>query len=262
MTEAAAVLRPGDFTPLAEAYSANRPGYAPDVRDSLLALFGRPAGSLTAADVGAGTGIWTRMLAGRVGRVIAVEPNAAMRRCAVMDCHGLGIDIRDGSAEDTGLPDQSVDLVTMASSFHWADFDRATAEFLRVLKPGGWFAALWNPRVIGETGLFRDIEDHIAQLKPGFVRVSSGNAPFTQTLADRLRRHGGFGEVVTLDGQHTEEQSRARYLGLWRSVSDVRTQLGPEKWAAFMDYVDFKTQDLDMLSVTYRTRAWCARKPG
>lgn len=256
------MLRPGDFTPLAEAYAANRPGYAPSVRDSLLALFRRLSATLTVADVGAGTGIWTRMLAGQVGRLIAIEPNAAMRRCAVMDCHGLGIDIRDGSAEATGLPDASVDLVTMASSFHWTDVDRALAEFLRVLKPGGWFAALWNPRVIGEAGLFREIEDHIALLQPGYTRVSSGHSPFTAALADRLRRHGGFAEVVYLEGEHTEEQSRARYLGLWRSVSDVRTQLGPDKWTAFMDYVDYKTQGLDMLSVTYRTRAWCARKPG
>jgi ubiquinone/menaquinone biosynthesis C-methylase UbiE len=46
------------------------------------------------------------------------------------------------------LADGSVDLVSMASSFHWADFDTACDEFHRILRSGGVFVALWNPRLI------------------------------------------------------------------------------------------------------------------
>ena len=37
-----------------------------------------------------------------------------------------------GNAEETGLEPDSIDMLTMASSFHWADFEVATKEFHRV----------------------------------------------------------------------------------------------------------------------------------
>src|SRR3954447_1036020 len=141
--------RHGDFTGLAQAYSQYRPVYAEPVRDALLGLLPGTPAELDAADIGAGTGLWTRMLAACGFRsVTAVEPNDQMRAAGLGDSDGTGIVWRDGRAEATGLPSASCDLVTMASSLHWADFDAGTAEIARVLRPGGWFVALWNPRLV------------------------------------------------------------------------------------------------------------------
>jgi SAM-dependent methyltransferase len=60
----------------------------------------------------------------------------------------------DGSAEATGLPDVSIDLVTAAQSLHWFDPLRSRAEFARILRPGGGVAALWNERRRGTPFLF------------------------------------------------------------------------------------------------------------
>jgi SAM-dependent methyltransferase len=76
-------------------------------------------------------------------RVWAVEPNAAMRAAA--EPHPL-VEWREGTAEATGLPDQSVDLVLCAQAFHWFRQRDALAEFHRVLKPGGRLALMWNAR--------------------------------------------------------------------------------------------------------------------
>jgi len=130
----------GDFSGLACDYAKFRPGYAPQVAAAILNYVGCPASGLDAADVGAGTGIWTRVLAGRGLRsVIAVEPNDDMRQQGMASSRGTGIIWRKGSAENTGLPDGSVDLVSMASSLHWADFGRACDEFHRILRPNGVF---------------------------------------------------------------------------------------------------------------------------
>lgn len=250
----------GDFTGLAENYSKYRPGYSPSVRNAVFGMLEKPAAAIEGADIGAGTGIWTRMLAETGARIVAVEPNADMRRMGTADCAGHAIEFRSGSGEETGLPASGLDLVTMASSFHWPDFDLSTREFHRILRPGGRFVALWNPRLIAVNPLLVEIEEEIYRLDPTLERVSSGSSGFIDTLEDRLYRTGLFDDLVYLEGRHVMEQTPAHYLGVWRSVNDIRVQLGPDNWAAFLRFVEDRIAGLDRIVTTYRTRAWMARR--
>ena len=258
---AAAAIKHGEFTGLAQDYSAYRPAYADSVLDGILGLLQRPPASLDAADVGAGTGIWTRMVARRgFRRVTAVEPNDDMRTTGARDSLGLPIDWRNGAGAATGLADGAVDLLTMASSFHWVDFEAGVGEFHRVLRPGGRFVALWNPRLIEANPLLVEIEAMIGRmLPPGAKRVSSGRSGVTDTLTERLWACGLFDDVVYLEGRHVARQTPAQYLGAWRSVNDVRVQLGPEKFQAFLDAAAARTEGLPFVETTYLTRAWAAR---
>jgi SAM-dependent methyltransferase len=254
-------MKHGDFTGLAGDYAKFRPGYAPQVATALLGLLLRATASVDAADVGAGTGIWTRMLAERGLRsVIAVEPNDDMRSQGVATSKGTRIDWRKGSAEATTLADGAVDLVTMASSFHWADFDRACAEFHRILKPAGVFAALWNPRLIEVNPLLVEIEGEITRLKPDIKRVSSGRSGLTERLTQMLSSKTLFTDVLYLEGRHTVQQTPAQYLGAWRSVNDLQVQLGAQLFAKFLDFVTQRTAQLATIETTYLTRAWAARR--
>jgi SAM-dependent methyltransferase len=106
-------------------------------------LDGAPKGSIV--DVGAGTGIWTALLAGRGREIIALEPNAAMRAAAPSL---PGVTWAGGTAEATGLADASAALVTVAQAFHWFRADEALREFARVLVPAGRVALVWNRRSI------------------------------------------------------------------------------------------------------------------
>src|SRR4051812_707185 len=90
-------LKHGDFTGLAENYSRYRPGYSRSVRDALLAMCSDDIAAMKVADVGAGTGIWTRLMAERVAHVTAVEPNEDMRRCGIRDSVGQPVTYREGS---------------------------------------------------------------------------------------------------------------------------------------------------------------------
>src|ERR1700687_1402206 len=190
-----AMMKHGDFTGLAGDYARFRPGYAPQVATAILSYVGHDAASVDAADVGAGTGIWTRTLAARGLRsVVAVEPNDDMRRQGIETSRGTEIVWHKGSAEATGLPDGSVDLVSMASSLHWADFDKACDEFHRILRPGGVFVALWNPRFIEANPLLVEIEAQITRLKPDIRRVSSGRSGITQRLHGMLSAQARLGE--------------------------------------------------------------------
>ena len=130
------------FTTRAENYAKYRPSYPDALIDRLVADLD-PSSKLVAADVGAGTGISSRLLADRGIEVIAIEPNIAMREVA--QAHPL-VKFCDGSAENTKLPDASVDLVTCFQAFHWFNPEPTLKEFARILKPRGKLAAVWNNR--------------------------------------------------------------------------------------------------------------------
>jgi len=130
------------FTDRAEAYAAGRPSYPPAALDALLGGLGGPA-EVVVADLGAGTGIGARLLAERGARVFAVEPNAAMRAAAAPNSLVRWI---DGTAEATGLEEASVDLVVAFQAFHWFRPEDALREMLRVVRPAGRAAVVYNER--------------------------------------------------------------------------------------------------------------------
>jgi SAM-dependent methyltransferase len=130
------------FTDRAEAYAAGRPSYPPAALDALLGGLGDPA-EVVVADLGAGTGIGARLLAERGARVFAVEPNAAMRAAAAPNSLVRWI---DGTAEATGLEEASVDLVVAFQAFHWFRPEDALREMLRVVRPAGRAAVVYNER--------------------------------------------------------------------------------------------------------------------
>ena len=146
------------FNAKAAAYATARPGYAPALYAQLMAHV-NPIESPAVADVGAGTGLLTRGLLACSYLVEAVEPNDEMRKVADT---ALGADpfyrSVKGTAEATGLNAHSKNLICAAQAFHWFDIPQARAEFMRVLKPYGHVALIWNDRMLGDalnTGLNR-----------------------------------------------------------------------------------------------------------
>lgn len=132
------------YSSKAEDYAAHRPDYARKAIRALVELT-RLDSTWIVADIGSGTGNLSWHLVGHTRRVLAVEPNDAMRHQAE---HLLGGDTSFvsivGTAEQTTLPDHIVDLITVGQALHWFDGPRARREFARILKPCGLLAVLWN----------------------------------------------------------------------------------------------------------------------
>jgi SAM-dependent methyltransferase len=118
-------------------YERGRPGWPPEVVD----VPGLPP-SATVLELGAGTGKLTQLLASVFVRVVAVEPEDAMRRRLAARCPRA--EALDGAAEAIPLADGSVDAVFAAEAFHKFDGERAVAEIARVLRPGGALVLMWN----------------------------------------------------------------------------------------------------------------------
>ena len=127
-----------------ENYTRYRPGYPREVVDLLRQRCGLTEGS-EIADVGSGTGTLARPFLKTGNRVFGVEANPEMRRAGerLSRQHGRFTSVA-APAEDTTLPDGSVDLVTAGQAFHWFDPDPTRAEFARILQPGGCAVLVWN----------------------------------------------------------------------------------------------------------------------
>ena len=138
------------FTGKADKYSKFRPSYPKELLDYLYYEVGFRADSKI-ADIGAGTGIFSRLLLERGSRVIAVEPNDDMRRFAEADFAEFeSFTAVKAPAENTGLPAASVDFITTAQAFHWFDTELFREECRRILKPGGKVVIIWNTRDFDE----------------------------------------------------------------------------------------------------------------
>ncbi|MCH6469704.1 class I SAM-dependent methyltransferase [Sinomonas terrae] len=120
-----------------EHYEKVRPGYPDDAVDWLV-----PPGARTAVDLGAGTGKLSGLLSARGLAVTAVDPSPDMLG-ELRRLHP-GVQAVVGTAEATGLPDASADLVVAAQAWHWFDAPAATREVARLLRPGGRVALVWN----------------------------------------------------------------------------------------------------------------------
>ena len=207
-------VKQGDFTLMAQKY-IHRTGYAPEA----VRMLGLYTGVLDnpnqmVVDVGAGTGKFTLNLA-QVGlnNITAIEPNDAMRAEGISYTNETSINWHKGSAESIPMADNVAQWITMASSFHWTDAPKALAEFHRVLKPGGHFTALWNPRDLENNALHSTIENRIYSIAPQIKRVSSGSSKYTEGIADILMESGYFSQVIFTEGYHVVEMTPETLYG-------------------------------------------------
>ena len=159
------------FTGRVDDYVRARPGY-PEVLVHDLAAAGLLAPGAVVADIGSGTGISTALFLAAGFAVVGVEPNAAMRAAAEAALARFArFRSLPGSAEATGLPDASVDLVVAAQAFHWFDAARTRTEFRRILTGPGWVALIWNARRAAGTPFLAAYEALLVEFGTDYAQV-------------------------------------------------------------------------------------------
>jgi SAM-dependent methyltransferase len=242
-----------NYSELAKTYD-KRPDYATAAMDALMALCA-PSVEAYAADMGAGTGKLTRMLCDRGYRVTAIEPNLAMRKLGINNTEGLPCRWKDSTAEATGLPTASYDLVSFGSSFNVVDRHLALLESARLLREGGWFVCMWNHRDLTDP-LQAAIEEKIHRLAPGYqygIRREDQSAVIASS--------GLFDCVLPIDARFVQPMHTRTIIDAWRSHGTLARHAG-ERFSTVIDAIANLIGDNEEILVPYHTRMWCAQRKG
>ena len=177
-------------------YDAVRPAYPDWVFETLADRCGLKAGS-AAFEIGAGTGIATRrLLALGADPLAAVEPDARLAAYLAATSANPALTIVGAPFESAELPAGAFDLGLSATAFHWLDEDPALAKIATLLKPGGWWAALWN--VFGDDSRedpFHDATQHLFEDAVDSPSRGAADQPFGLDVDARvaaLQRSGAF----------------------------------------------------------------------
>lgn len=212
------------FTGLAEVYDRSRPDY-PDEVLTLLESRCRLGSGSTVIDIGSGTGISTRWLAGKGWRVVGIEPNQDMRRQAeaVRFSGANPPTYRAGAGEATGLADATADLIVCAQAFHWLKPELALPEFGRILKPGGWAALIWNER--DEADDFTADFGRIIRRDRESVRMEDRRQQAWRAFMD----WPGFEEKERIEFRHRQELDEESLIGRAQSMSYFPREPGPRE---------------------------------
>jgi len=201
----------------AREYELGRPRWPEELID-------RVAGELelgsdaTVLDLGAGTGKLARDLVPRFGRVIAVEPDDAMR--AVLEEGVPEAESLAGSAEAIPLPDASVDAVFTAEAFHWYASDESVGEIVRVLRPRGGLVILWNLDFGDPDPPMGEEVDRVID-----VAFAKGGAPGIGKVLSGFWREpiakGPFEPLQESEVERTVTRTRDQWLANMLSVSSI-----------------------------------------
>ena len=218
------------FSANPETYARCRPSYPPALRDFLLGLLPEPpSGVGTIADIGCGTGISTRLIAGDGRRVIGIDPNREMLAEAERSTPpALGVEYRVGEATATDLPPGSIALITVAQAFHWFDLDPTLAEFRRILVPGARCAAYWNIRDDSSSPFLQNYEALLHRWSTEYKAVTGGDA-----MLERLAHTPAIHPVASTAFAHVQPHDRDGFFGRVSSSSYVTHGVAAEDRPAF-----------------------------
>jgi len=223
------------FSNKAEKYELYRPTYTEESILKILDLCDViPNEKIKIADIGSGTGKFTKLLLDKGFTVYAIEPNEQMRIIAEnkFGNHDNFNSINE-IAEDTHLEDNSISIITVAQAFHYFDLDKVKKEFVRILKKDGKVALLWNFR-LRESDFIKEYEDIIYNLHSNKVKPTHAQDNMTDEVFKKFFENYEIVNISngqefdfdslwgrTLSNNHMPNENEPEYLQLYNDIKKL-----------------------------------------
>lgn len=204
-------------------------------------------------DIGSGTGISSEIFLKENYQVIGVEPNKEMREAAERLLAGYKDFISvDGTAEQTGLPDDSIDLIICAQAFHWFDAEKSREEFKRILKPGKYTSLIWNSRRF-DTPFLKDYEELLQQFGTDYNEIKHNNI-----TDDMIKNFFQNNEVKFAEFDYVQKFDFSGLKGRLLSSSYVPDEKDPRTISMLSDLQEVfnKHQVNDKINFAYKTKVY------
>ena len=212
----------------AEGFDRNRPS-PPEALVDILCLEAQAERPVLVVDLGSGTGLSTRVWAGRADEVVGVEPSPEMREQAERATTAENVRFVHAYAQATGLPDGAADVVTCSQAFHWMEPTATLAEAARILRPGGVFAAYdydWPPVV--HPDVEAAFEEMLRRASERRAVGGRGRTPMRYAKEghlERIRESGHFRYVREVVFHSRERGDAARIVGMAFSLGPLTVLL-------------------------------------
>lgn len=247
----------GRYGGKARYYSRFRPSYPARAVEILRGEMGLSCRKV--ADIGAGTGVFSRQLLDAGLAVCAVEPNPDMRREAQMALSGYpGFVCINGTAEATTLPTASVDALSCAQAFHWFDVERVVPEFRRILRPGGVVCLIWNNQCFGLDAFHQDYETVLRRGCPDYEKFDLASVSYG---VDKLRAQFATDDVRRYHFDNAQALDLNGLKGRISSVSYCPPE-GSDDYVQLMEQVEalFRSHAHDdVVTIRYDVEMFCIR---
>lgn len=181
-------------------------------------------------DIGCGTGLSTRIWQGLAASVIGIEPNNDMRAVAQKQTSpNEGVLYEYGTSTQTGLPNESADIVCISQAFHWMEPTATLAEVARILKPGGIFAVIdcdWPPTMNWQAErLYRELIARVNRLEhERGIHDTVRKWPKSDHFAN-IQQCGQFRYTKEITVHNIESGGADRFAGLLMSQGGVESLL-------------------------------------
>ena len=240
-----------DYTKLANTYD-QRADYSIEAINRILRNIDyRSAPNV--CEIGAGTGKLTVQLSENGVKVVAIEPNDAMRSFGIKNTAGLEVIWKVGTGEQTGMEDQCCSAVLFGSSFNVVDQLATLNEVSRILKPNGRFVCLWNHRDLSNP-LQIKIEEYITRKIPNYSYGKRRLDP-TEVILESQK----FKIVESFEESFTHKTSRVDFMDAWASHGTLANQSG-EKFQTMLGEINKIVPNDEFIDVPFHTRVWVAQK--
>jgi len=252
-----------DFGLTANDYARHRAGF-PESFFERIAAFGVGLAGQQVVDLGTGTGTLARGFARRGCTVIGIDPAANMLEQAkqLSAAEGLTVDYRVGTAESTGLSDESADVITAGQCWHWFDGNAAARECYRVLRPNGKIVIAHFDWIPLKGNVVEATETLIQSCNPAW-KLGGGSGVYP--LWPRHLAENGFVNLEIFTYDTFPVYSHEAWRGRIRASAGVGASLPPEKVAAFdaelAEILRTRFPD-DLMPVHHRVFALIGQKPG
>lgn len=233
------------FATTAEYYADYRPGYSARVFEYLDGRFAF-TDSDRVLDLGCGTGEIGIPLAGKVGEVLAMDPNPDMlrqvERKASERARGT-ITTQEGSDTDLPAIEGPFKMVGMGRSFHWMNQEQTLEEVWRMLQPGGGIALIGNSEWVRRgTQAWQDGLYHIILEYVDDVPERTGPVEYNDPWDDKIDNFG-FEGIESLEVRVTRSWTPNEIIGYLFSLSFCSPKvLGDEKDAFETDVRDYLSE--------------------